>query len=108
MLSEAYNDADDEWYITQLKTTMNFDTPPAPLCGIAVTLGASLTGTRFSVAMLFWRLDWVHIGLQFQIEHHLFPRLPRHNLRPLDPTETSVLHDSVWLGISVATATFDR
>jgi len=23
----------------------------------------------------------VHIGLQFQIEHHLFPRLPRHNLR---------------------------
>jgi len=25
--------------------------------------------------------DWVHIGLQFQIEHHLFPRLPRHNLR---------------------------
>eukprot|EP00931_Biecheleriopsis_adriatica_P023588 TRINITY_DN14868_c0_g1_i1.p1 TRINITY_DN14868_c0_g1~~TRINITY_DN14868_c0_g1_i1.p1 ORF type:complete len:553 (+),score=87.03 TRINITY_DN14868_c0_g1_i1:97-1755(+) len=51
----AYNDASDEWYITQLKTTMNFDTPPM--------------------------LDWVHIGLQFQIEHHLFPRLPRHNLR---------------------------
>eukprot|EP00929_Paragymnodinium_shiwhaense_P020573 TRINITY_DN13672_c0_g1_i2.p1 TRINITY_DN13672_c0_g1~~TRINITY_DN13672_c0_g1_i2.p1 ORF type:complete len:565 (-),score=141.87 TRINITY_DN13672_c0_g1_i2:247-1941(-) len=51
----AYNDADDEWYITQLKTTMNVDTPPL--------------------------LDWVHIGLQFQIEHHLFPRLPRHNLR---------------------------
>ena len=23
----------------------------------------------------------VHIGLQFQVEHHLFPRLPRHNLR---------------------------
>ena len=22
-----------------------------------------------------------HIGLQFQIEHHLYPRLPRHNLR---------------------------
>jgi len=51
----AYNDEKDEWYITQLKTTMNFDTPPM--------------------------LDWVHIGLQFQIEHHLFPRLPRHNLR---------------------------
>lgn len=51
----AYNDATDEWYITQLKTTMNFDTPPV--------------------------LDWFHIGLQFQIEHHLFPRLPRHNLR---------------------------
>ena len=26
-------------------------------------------------------LDFVHIGLQFQIEHHLFPRLPRHSLR---------------------------
>jgi len=26
-------------------------------------------------------LDWFHGGLQFQIEHHCFPRLPRHNLR---------------------------
>lgn len=26
-------------------------------------------------------MDWFHGGLQFQIEHHLFPRLPRHNLR---------------------------
>lgn len=26
-------------------------------------------------------MDFVHGGLQFQIEHHLFPRLPRHNLR---------------------------
>lgn len=51
----AYNDDQDEWYITQLKTTMNVATPPF--------------------------LDWVHIGLQFQIEHHLYPRLPRHNLR---------------------------
>lgn len=51
----AYNDEKDEWYITQLKTTLNVATPPL--------------------------LDWVHIGLQFQIEHHLFPRLPRHNLR---------------------------
>merc|ERR1719223_695289 len=39
----------------QLKTTMNVATPP--------------------------RLDWIHIGLQFQIEHHILPRLPRHNLR---------------------------
>ena len=51
----AYTGKDDEWYIMQLKTTMNVDTPA-------------------------W-LDFVHIGLQFQIEHHLFPRLPRHNLR---------------------------
>ncbi|PYH48078.1 fatty acid desaturase [Aspergillus saccharolyticus JOP 1030-1] len=26
-------------------------------------------------------LDWVHGGLQFQAIHHLFPRVPRHNLR---------------------------
>lgn len=26
-------------------------------------------------------MDWFHGGLQFQIEHHLFPRMPRHNLR---------------------------
>ena len=26
-------------------------------------------------------MDWVHGGLQFQIEHHLFPRLPREHLR---------------------------
>lgn len=26
-------------------------------------------------------LDFFHGGLQFQIEHHLFPRLPRHRLR---------------------------
>ena len=26
-------------------------------------------------------LDWFHGGLQFQLEHHLFPRLPRENLR---------------------------
>ncbi|KAK5115582.1 hypothetical protein LTR62_001241 [Meristemomyces frigidus] len=26
-------------------------------------------------------LDWFHGGLQFQAVHHLFPRMPRHNLR---------------------------
>jgi len=51
----AYTGPDDEWYITTMRTTMNVATP------------------RY--------LDWMHIGLQFQVEHHLFPRLPRHNLR---------------------------
>ena len=27
------------------------------------------------------RLDWMYGGLQFQVAHHLFPRLPRSNLR---------------------------
>jgi len=51
----AYNDASDEWFIMQLKTTLNIDCPTY--------------------------LDWFHGGLQFQIEHHLWPRLPRHQLR---------------------------
>ena len=51
----AYNDISDEWLTMQCVTTMNVDCPR-------------------------W-LDWFHGGLQFQIEHHLFPRLPRHNLR---------------------------
>ncbi|KAJ1944429.1 hypothetical protein FBU59_002602 [Linderina macrospora] len=29
--------------------------------------------------------DWFHGGLQYQIEHHLFPRLPRHKLRTIQP-----------------------
>lgn len=28
-------------------------------------------------------LDFFHGGLQFQAVHHLFPRVPRHNLRNL-------------------------
>jgi len=50
-----YTSRETEWYLMQLRTTMNVATHPL--------------------------LDWLHIGLQFQIEHHLFPRLPRHNLR---------------------------
>lgn len=38
-----------------LRTTMDVDCPP-------------------------W-LDFIHGGLQFQVIHHLFPRVPRHNLR---------------------------
>lgn len=28
-------------------------------------------------------MDWFHGGLQFQLEHHLFPRVPRYRLREL-------------------------
>jgi acyl-lipid Delta6-acetylenase / acyl-lipid (9-3)-desaturase len=51
----AYNDDSDEWFKMQLFTTLDIDCPE-------------------------W-LDWFHGGLQFQIEHHLWPRLPRHELR---------------------------
>lgn len=32
-----------------------------------------------------WWMDWFHGGLQFQLEHHLFPRLPRCQLRKISP-----------------------
>lgn len=53
----AFKDDDESWLHTQVATTMDVDCPS-------------------------W-LDWFHIGLQFQLEHHLFPRVPRHNLRML-------------------------
>ncbi|KAF2126142.1 delta 8-(E)-sphingolipid desaturase [Dothidotthia symphoricarpi CBS 119687] len=36
--------------------------------------------TTMDVECPAW-LDWLHGGLQFQAVHHLFPRVPRHNLR---------------------------
>jgi delta8-fatty-acid desaturase len=36
--------------------------------------------TTMDVSCPAW-LDFVHGGLQFQVIHHLYPRIPRHNLR---------------------------
>uniref|UniRef100_A0A7S0XK19 Cytochrome b5 heme-binding domain-containing protein n=1 Tax=Mantoniella antarctica TaxID=81844 RepID=A0A7S0XK19_9CHLO len=44
-----------KWVDMQLSGTMDIDCPP-------------------------W-MDWFHGGLQFQTEHHLVPRMPRHKLR---------------------------
>ncbi|XP_075518235.1 acyl-lipid (9-3)-desaturase-like [Primulina tabacum] len=41
------------------------------------------TGT-LNISCSSW-MDWFHGGLQFQIEHHLFPRLPRCHLRKVAP-----------------------
>ncbi|CAM9233359.1 unnamed protein product [Heterosigma akashiwo] len=46
---------DEEFVRHQLRTSLDVDCPP-------------------------W-MDWFHGGLQFQAIHHLFPRVPRHNLR---------------------------
>lgn len=40
--------------------------------------------TTMDVVCPAW-LDFVHGGLQFQAIHHLFPRMPRHNLRTAQP-----------------------
>lgn len=52
----------------QLRTTMDVECPP-------------------------W-LDWLHGGLQFQAIHHLFPRVPRHNLRALQPMVQAFCDDT--------------
>ncbi|CAG8487555.1 7689_t:CDS:1 [Paraglomus brasilianum] len=41
---------------------------------------AKMLRTSMDVDCPKW-LDWLHGGLQFQAIHHLFPRVPRHNLR---------------------------
>lgn len=40
--------------------------------------------TTMDVACPAW-MDFVHGGLQFQVIHHLWPRMPRHNLRKAQP-----------------------
>ncbi|EJP67681.1 fatty acid desaturase [Beauveria bassiana ARSEF 2860] len=54
-MSTAHLCEDESFPQRQLRTTMDVDCPA-------------------------W-LDFIHGGLQFQAVHHLFPRLPRHNLR---------------------------
>ncbi|XWW94357.1 hypothetical protein V2A60_002300 [Cordyceps javanica] len=54
-MSTADLGEDESFPQRQLRTTMDVDCPA-------------------------W-LDFVHGGLQFQVVHHLFPRVPRHNLR---------------------------
>ncbi|KUJ20639.1 fatty acid desaturase [Mollisia scopiformis] len=54
-MSAKAGERNESWVRQQLRTTMDVDCPA-------------------------W-MDWFHGGLQFQAIHHLFPRLPRHNLR---------------------------
>ncbi|OAQ65863.1 fatty acid desaturase [Pochonia chlamydosporia 170] len=54
-MSSAHLGVHESFAQKMIRTTMDVDCPP-------------------------W-LDFVHGGLNFQVVHHLFPRLPRHNLR---------------------------
>ncbi|KAL3829703.1 hypothetical protein ACJIZ3_018505 [Penstemon smallii] len=42
------------------------------------------TSGTIDIACSSW-MDWFFGGLQFQLEHHLFPRLPRSQLRKISP-----------------------
>jgi sphingolipid 8-(E)-desaturase len=55
MDTEQRDDEKEEFVKHQMRTTMDVECSP-------------------------W-FDWLHGGLQFQAIHHLFPRMPRHNLR---------------------------
>eukprot|EP00920_Eleutheroschizon_duboscqi_P014663 GHVT01034023.1.p1 GENE.GHVT01034023.1~~GHVT01034023.1.p1 ORF type:complete len:285 (+),score=22.65 GHVT01034023.1:470-1324(+) len=46
---------ENSWYISQIVSNLNYET--------------------------WWCLDWFYGGLNFHIEHHLFPKLARNNLR---------------------------
>ena len=48
--------------------------------GVAESFPQRMLRTTMDVDCPAW-LDWFHGGLQFQAVHHLFPRVPRHNLR---------------------------
>lgn len=54
-MSTEEGEAHESWAAKALRTTMDVDCPE-------------------------W-MDWFHNGLQHQVPHHLFPRMPRHNLR---------------------------
>merc|ERR1719231_1847327 len=59
-----------DWFRTQLRTTMNISCPP-------------------------W-LYWFHGGLQFQVEHHLYPRIPRRHLRRASQIIQPFLKNTAW------------
>lgn len=50
-----YECEDESFFEFQLRTTLDIECPPY--------------------------MDWFHGGLQYQVIHHLYPRLPRHHLR---------------------------
>ncbi|XP_035666843.1 sphingolipid 10-desaturase-like isoform X3 [Branchiostoma floridae] len=55
-----------------------------------------------------WWMDWFHGGLNFHIEHHCFPRVPRHNMRQVGsmiqelcrkhdvPYDTTGFFNAIW------------
>ncbi|QBM86410.1 delta8-fatty-acid desaturase [Metschnikowia aff. pulcherrima] len=52
--------------------------------GVSESFPSRQLRTTMDVDCPNW-LDFLHGGLQFQAIHHLFPRLPRHNLRRAQP-----------------------
>ncbi|KAH8197449.1 hypothetical protein TruAng_008380 [Truncatella angustata] len=60
--------------------------------GIHESFAQKMVRTTMDVDCPPW-LDFVHGGLQHQVVHHLFPRLPRHNLRRAQKYVKEFCHD---------------
>lgn len=67
-MDTSFVECDEHFAAKALRTTMDVSCPP-------------------------W-FDWFHGGLQFQVIHHLFPRVPRHNLRKLKPLVVQFCKDT--------------
>jgi delta8-fatty-acid desaturase len=66
--------------ILHVQITLSHWGMPTSDLGPTESFPARQLRTTMDVECPAW-LDWVHGGLQFQAVHHLFPRVPRHNLR---------------------------
>ena len=60
--------------------------------GVAESFPQRMLRTTMDVDCPPW-LDFFHGGLQFQAMHHLFPRIPRHNLRKCQGMVQEFCHD---------------
>jgi len=69
LMTETFTEEEEraeQFFSFQLKTTRNMDVD--------------------------WYDRWFHGGLEYQIEHHLFPQLPRHNLQSVQPFVKDICH----------------
>jgi len=50
-----------------------------------------------------WKTHWFYGGLEFQAEHHLFPRMPRHSFSKVKPLvmEFAKKHNITYSSVSV-------
>jgi len=60
--------------------------------GIHESFAQKMLRTTMDVDCPAW-LDFIHGGLQFQVVHHLYPRIPRHNLRRAQKYVKEFCHD---------------
>lgn len=72
--------------------------------GVAESFPQRMLRTTMDVDCPEW-LDFFHGGLQFQAIHHLFPRMPRHNLRKAQGAVKEFCED---VGIPYAIWTFSK